>query len=161
MNRNGNTYSEVLINTYRLMFNSNIESITIAELEKKLMRSRGSVFYYFKGKRELLKAVIDVLFFPIVDQFDIHDINSYKSPFERLVDSIIIYDKTINPSKALFNIISQADKFYPNFTILLKDKFAREKQMLLPFQSELKMNIDMLWAQNLGKLFFDAYELTI
>lgn len=162
MNGRKNTYLDVLINTYRLMFDSNIESITIAELEKRLMRSRGSIFYYFDGKGELLKTVIDKLFFPVVDHFCFDDMDAYKSPFERLVSSIKSYDASVNASKALLNILVQADKFYPGFNKILLFKLNREKKLLAKKDVSLSETvIESAWMHGVGKLIFDAYDLSV
>ena len=72
MYKKTNTQSAVLESTYRLMFQYNIEGITMVELEKKLKRTRGSIYYFYKDKTALFKAVIDGLFFPVIDTFCFH-----------------------------------------------------------------------------------------
>lgn len=62
--KTNNIKQQILINAYILLFTCNVESITIVELERKINRSRGTIFYYFKNKSELFKEVLNTLFFP-------------------------------------------------------------------------------------------------
>lgn len=150
------TQSAVLENTYRLMFQHNIEGITMVELEKQLKRTRGSIYYFYKDKTALFKAVIDGLFFPVIDTFCFN--NKYKFPFDRLMESIQSYDNSVNPAKALINILAQSDKFYPNFSSIFNSKLIHEKECLITTNPQLGEIIEYTWTQKVGTFFLSAYE---
>ncbi|MBQ8245620.1 MAG: TetR/AcrR family transcriptional regulator [Lachnospiraceae bacterium] len=153
-----NTQSAVLESTYRLMFQYNIEGITMVELEKKLKRTRGSIYYFYKDKTALFKAVIDGLFFPVIDTFCFN--NKYKFPFDRLMESVQSYDSSVNPAKAIINILVQSDKFYPNFSSILNSKLIYEKECLITTNPQLSELIEYTWTQKVGTFFLSAYEFS-
>ena len=153
-----NTQSAVLESTYRLMFQYNIEGITMVELEKKLKRTRGSIYYFYKDKTALFKAVIDGLFFPVIDTFCFN--NKYKFPFDRLMESVQSYDSSVNPAKAIINILVQSDKFYPNFSSILNSKLIYEKECLITTNPQLSEIIEYTWTQKVGTFFLSAYEFS-
>lgn len=150
------TQSAVLENTYRLMFQYNIEGITMVELEKKLKRTRGSIYYFYKDKTALFRAVIDGLFFPVIDTFCFN--NKYKFPFDRLLESIQFYDNSVNPAKALINILAQSDKFYPNFSSIFNSKLIYEKECLITANPQFSELIEQTWTHKVGMFFLSAYE---
>lgn len=150
---------------YCLLFKDNVEKITIADLESKLKLTRGAIFYYFPNKSELFKAALNAYFFPTLYQFHnaFTNLEEYRNPYERIIDSIHELDKSVNSVKAFINILLQADKFYPNFSILLRRRIKMEKKWLynelnVVDTSDMKKYIDSIWIYKLGILLSEMIE---
>lgn len=148
---------------YKLLFIHNVESITIAQLEKLLQHSRGFIYYYFSSKEKLFNAAIDDFFFPVIDDFEVSKIknnllSSYETPLERLLNSIQLYDSSVNPVKAVLNIIVQADKFYPDFASKIMLKLQSEKEQILASNIVSKSFLDFFYAYKLGAFISSFYD---
>lgn len=148
---------------YKLLFMHNVESITVVQLEKLLQHSRGFIYYYFSNKDKLFKAAIDEFFFPVIDDFEVSKIennvlSNYKTPLERLLNSIQLYDSSVNPVKAVINIFVQADKFYPDFTSKIMFKLQSEKEQILASNIASKNFLDFYYAYKLGAFISSLYD---
>jgi len=146
--KTNNIKQQILINAYILLFTCNVESITIVELERKINRSRGTIFYYFKNKSELFKEVLNTLFFPTLYTC----ISSSKCirPLDNVIQNINIYDSKVNAHKALINILIQGEKIDPYFTNKIKSIISEEHRKLGI------SNFDKHWVYDAGKLLLNA-----
>ncbi len=118
------TREKLLAETYKLLLTSNWETVTIESIEKSIGRTRGSIFYFFKNKLALFLEVIEKMFVPdfvMTNEYKkrLSNITSleillyYKTPFERIIDTIYAKYKFRITIHDVLNIILQSAKFFP------------------------------------------------
>ena len=116
----------ILKEAYRLFLFSNVEKVTITELEKITQKVRGTLFYHFKNKQNLFNSVVSEVFLPsfeitpkileAANDMTFEDfIDQYKSPEERVINKITTELQVEEPEMGYYNFLNQAYKYYPPF----------------------------------------------
>lgn len=118
------TRDKLLAETYKLLLTNNWETVTIERIEKRIGRTRGAIFYFFKNKWALFLEVIDKMFVPdfvMANEYKERLSNTtplevllyYRTPFERIIDTIYAKYKFRITIHDVLNIILQSAKFFP------------------------------------------------
>lgn len=162
---------EILRHCYRKMAVGTWDAISVAELEAGMSKTRGAIFYFNKNKSELFINMIDELFFPIfrlsksdekrylqcnVELF----FSSYKTPFERIANDLRINYDVEDPAQKMFNIITQAQKLYPDFNTIIKTEINREIDFLnriLNPRKEQWFDILQLYQRAVGSMYIESF----
>lgn len=147
------------------------DAISVAELEAGMSKTRGAIFYFNKNKSELFINMIDELFLPIfrlsesdkerymqcsVELF----FSLYKTPFERIADDLRINYNMGSPAQATFNIITQAQKLYPNFNRIIKTEIGREIDFLNRIfnpRKEQRIDVMTLYQKAVGDMYISSF----
>ena len=136
-NKGEKSQSLILCKAYQLLFINNWEQVTIEQMEKAIGKTRGSIFHYYKNKQQLFEAIIQQLVLPFfqlstcekltISSYDIPKLFlNYKTPFDRIKEDIESCYHEPKPESALFNIMLQASKYYPNFNEILIESINSE-----------------------------------
>lgn len=147
------------------------DAISVADLEAGMSKTRGAIFYFNKNKTELFINMIDELFLPLfrLDEKDkerFRNFNielfflTYKTPFERVADDLRINYKIEKPSRTVFNIVSQAQKIYPDFSDIIKNEIKAELQFLNQIiNPTAKKYIDVMqiFYKTIGYLYLESF----
>ena len=161
---------EILRHCYRLMATGTWDAISVADLEAGMSKTRGAIFYFNKNKTELFINMIDELFLPLfrLDEKDKERFRNYnaefffltyKTPFERVAADLRINYKIEKPSRTVFNIISQAQKIYPNFSETIRTELKAElhflKQIINPSGNGI-VDIMQLFNKTIGYMYLES-----
>lgn len=122
----GNCRMHILKEAYRLFLFSNVERVTIIELEKITQKVRGTIFYHFKNKQNLFNSVVEEVFLPsfeitpeimgVANNVTLEEfIKQYKSPEERVINKIKTELQVEEPETGYYNFLNQAHKYHPSF----------------------------------------------
>lgn len=161
---------EILRHCYRLMATGTWDAISVADLEAGMSKTRGAIFYFNKNKTELFINMIDELFLPLfrLDEKDKERFRNYnaelffltyKTPFERVADDLRINYKIEKPSRTVFNIISQAQKIYPEFSEIIKTELETElfflNQIINPCGNGI-VDVSQLFNKTIGYMYMES-----
>lgn len=119
----------ILEPAFKLFLMYNYESVSTAKLEEATGLTRGAIFYKYKTKESIFKAVID----RYVLDFHSKPINTNVG---KLYDFIDLYLEKVNARmfkmhsmgilnihRGYFNLLYQAVQYYPNFDIKVTEMF--------------------------------------
>lgn len=116
----------ILKEAFKLFTVKNFEKVTLADIESKTNFCRGTILYHIKNKENLFINVINEFFFSSLNLYYPISSNKVQSVKEYIrlkrnhlssIDLWFYNEKiSINPSCAFFNILSQANQYYPQFT---------------------------------------------
>lgn len=120
----------ILKPAFKLFLMYNYESVSTARLEEEIGLTRGAIFFKYKTKEALFKAVIDkyVLDFK-PGSLDIKDVDNLKEFIDGFLTGI---EKRMKEMQSLgvpsihgsgFNLLYQAAKYYPEFNIKISAMF--------------------------------------
>lgn len=122
----------ILKPAFKLFLMYNYESVSTARLEEETGLTRGAIFFKYKTKDALFKAVIDRYIF----DFNPGSLESEYKNFGSLKDFIdaflLCIEKRMNEMRLLgisnvhrgyFNLLYQAVKYYPSFSEKITDIF--------------------------------------
>lgn len=145
-------------------------AISVTELEAGMSKTRGAIFYFNKNKSELFINMIDELFLPVFklsqsDKIKLETCSAhtffatYKTPFERVNNDLRINYKIDNPSKALFNILIQAQNHYNGFQQIIREEINREMTEIaniIGLNRTISFDMDKIYAQSVGRIFLES-----
>lgn len=125
-NKKKNTRNFIFKEAFKLFLVRNFEKVTLADIENKTNFCRGTILYHVKNKENLFINVVNEFFFSPLNLYypipyaKIHSVREYIELKGKHLSSIDVWFNnekiTVNPSCAFFNIISQANQYYPQFT---------------------------------------------
>lgn len=161
---------DILRQSYRLMAEYSWDSISVTTLEKHISQTRGAIFYFNKNKNDLFINMIDELFFPVFrlspSQKEKYRSCSaklffatYRTAFERVLDDLRENYGFLNPSRNLLNIISQAQKHYPDFAQKINESLTIEidfVNQIAGAKNRFHLNGDNLFVQSAGQILIDS-----
>lgn len=161
---------DILRQSYRLMAEHSWDSISVTTLEKHISQTRGAIFYFNRNKNDLFINMIDELFFPVFllspSQKEKYRscsakifLATYRTAFERVLDDLRENYGSLNPSRNLLNIISQAQKHYPDFTQKIKASLTMEidfVNQITGVKNRFHLNGDNLFVQSAGQILLDS-----
>lgn len=164
---------DILKQSYRLMAEYSWDSISVTTLEKHISQTRGAIFYFNKNKNDLFINMIDELFFPVFqlsqNQKEKYRTCSaklffatYRTSFERVLDDLRENYGFLNPSRNLLNIISQAQKYYPDFTQKIKASLTMEidfVDQIAGTKNRFHLKGYNLFVQSAGQILMDSLSL--
>lgn len=84
---------------------------------------------------------------------------TYRTAFERVLDDLRENYGFLNPSRNLLNIISQAQKYYPNFTQKIKASLTMEidfVDQIAGTKNRFHLDGDNLFVQSAGQILMDS-----
>lgn len=120
----------ILQPAFKLFLIYNYESVSTAKLEEETGLTRGAIFFKYKTKEALFKAVIDKYVFDLKPgSLNIEDANSLKEFIDKFLIGI---KERIKEMQSLgvpsihgggFNLLYQASKFYPDFGVKISEMF--------------------------------------
>lgn len=163
---------EILKQCYRLMAQGTWDAISVTELERNISQTRGAIFYFNKNKSDLFVNMIDELFLPVFvlsedekerlaacseSQF----YATYKTPFDRIKEDLTTNYELSNAALAVFNIIIQAQKLYPDFSAVLKAAMDNELSFIAEHtehNEHVLLSYNNFLTQNIGGLFVKSLE---
>lgn len=96
--QNNNKREIILDAMQELMSNSNVQLISVEEIAKKAGIGKGSIYYYFSSKNEIIEAVIERSYSRVLDKGRLLAETSEISAFEKLE---IIYTACLESSYEL------------------------------------------------------------
>ena len=105
----------ILEPAFKLFLMYNYESVSTAKLEEATGLTRGAIFYKYKTKESIFKAVID----RYVLDFHSKPINTKVNARMFKMHSMGI----LNIHRGYFNLLYQAVQYYPNFDIKVTEMF--------------------------------------
>lgn len=120
----------ILRPAFKLFLMYNYESVSTAKLEEETGLTRGAIFFKYKTKEALFKAVIDKYVFDFKPgSLDIKGVDSLKE----FIDSFLIgIEERMKEMQSLgvpsihangFNLLYQAAKYYPEFNTKISAMF--------------------------------------
>lgn len=169
------TREKLLAETYKLLLTSNWETVTIESIEKSIGRTRGSIFYFFKNKWALFLEVIEKLFVPNLameneckERFShltpLELLLHYKTPFERIIDTIHTkYGIEIKIHDVL-NVILQSSRFLPTCYRQISNIISEEIRFIeglfgkCPCCVKIDLNFYNLFFLRTGMVFIEAFK---
>lgn len=131
----------VLEGAFRLFLNSTYESVSTSDIEREIGLTRGAIYYTYKSKAELFKAVID---YYILNKQDVFHktgfvaeaakwitlkeyLEVYINGAQNVVESMRTYVKDgQNGFGGYFSLLYQAHHLYDGFDKILYDTFCKE-----------------------------------
>lgn len=161
---------DILKQSYRLMAEHSWDSISVTILEKHISQTRGAIFYFNKNKNDLFINMIDELFFPVFRMSPSQKekyrscsakifFATYRTAFERVLDDLRENYGFLNPSKNLLNILSQAQKHYPDFTHKVTASLSMEidfVNQIAGAKNRFHLNGNNLFVQSAGQILMDS-----
>lgn len=167
---------DILKKCYPLLATGSWDAISVADLEKVIMQTRGAIAYYFKNKKTLFASVLDELFFPVfsLSLEKIKELKTspasefyrrYKTPFERVRDDLRDNYGVENPSQAIFNLFIQGSKHYDQFTSCVHEIMRLEQDFMSGIAGgrvNTLIDLNRVYVENIGNIFiesmnFDSY----
>lgn len=120
----------ILKPAFKLFLIYNYESVSAAKLEEEIGLTRGAIFFKYKTKEALFKAVIDKYVFDFKPgSLDIKGVDNLKEFIDRFLIGI---EERMKEMQSLgvpsihgsgFNLLYQAAKYYPEFNIKISAMF--------------------------------------
>lgn len=120
----------ILRPAFKLFLMYNYESVSTAKLEEETGLTRGAIFFKYKTKEALFKAVIDKYVFDFKPgSLDIKGVDSLKEFIDRFLIGI---EERMKEMQSLgvpsihangFNLLYQAAKYYPEFNTKISAMF--------------------------------------
>ncbi len=95
-NHNIDVRDEIINKSYLLMLNKGYKGTTIDGILNEVNISKGSLYYYFKSKRDIANIILDEI---IKKEFftEWHDVHISKNPIKNIIKKInLTYDKKAN-----------------------------------------------------------------
>lgn len=165
--------SDILRKCYPLLATGSWDAISVSDLEKVIMQTRGAILYYFKNKKNLFSAILDELFFPVFTLSE-HERESlakssvanfyrhYKTPFERVRDDLRDNYGVENPSQAIFNLFIQGSKHYDQFTSSVHKIMQLEQDFMNSIvggRVNTLIDLNKVYVENIGNIFIESMNL--
>lgn len=135
----------ILRPAFKLFLIYNYESVSTARLEEETGLTRGAIFFKYKTKEALFKAVIDRYVFDFnPGSLESEDIGCLKD----FIDTFLLgVEKRMNEMQLLgisnvhrgyFNLLYQAVKYYPSFSEKITDMFDKGLKVWVNIVSKAK-----------------------
>lgn len=136
-----NTKMKVLNGAFKLFLQKNYEKVTVTDIESVIQMTRGAIFYHYRNKEELFKAVINT--FILNESEPTTNNNLYKpESYNSLKDFINQYIENVHESlitqqnlgignfhRCYLSLIYQALQYYPGFNELMTQKYQKEYEL--------------------------------
>lgn len=127
---NNYNIERILEPAFKLFLMYNYESVSTAKLEEATGLTRGAIFYKYKTKESIFKAVIDRYVFDFKPgSLDIKKVDTLKDFIDKFLIGVEERMKRLQllgvPSihRGGFNLLYQAAKFYPEFDVKISEMF--------------------------------------
>ncbi len=121
----------ILRPAFKLFLTYNYESVSTSRLEEESGLTRGAIFFKFKTKEALFKAVIDKYIFNFQSDSSNLKADSLKDFLDLFLQKVKDRMETMhslgitNVHKGYFNLLYQALQYYPGFDLKIDEMFRR------------------------------------
>ena len=137
--------NRVLEGAFRLFLNSSYDGVSTSDIEREIGLTRGAIYYTYKSKLELFRAVIDHFILNKQDVFqktglnvEVAKIISLKEFFEiyingarRTIESMRTFVRGGNNGFAgYFSLLYQAHNLYEGFDEMIYERFFNEYRFI-------------------------------
>lgn len=119
----------ILKPAFKLFLMYNYESVSTSKLEKETGLTRGAIFFKFKTKEALFKAVIDNYIISFQSGASSMQAQNLKEFIDLFLDGVEMRMKEMqqlgitNLARGYFNLLYQAVQYYPSFSDIIKEMF--------------------------------------
>lgn len=137
--------TRILEGAFQLFLKSNYDSVSTFELEEEIGLTRGAIYYNYKSKEGLFRAVIDTFILSkqnvwekiqirkeLVDMLSLREyLTIYLNGADKTIDSMRKYVKgNSNGFHGYFSILYQAHLHYPDFNRQIYELFYKEYELI-------------------------------
>lgn len=155
-NRDIDIRNEIINKSYLLMLNKGYKGTTIDDILSKVNISKGSLYYYFKSKRDIANIILDEI---IKKEFftEWHDVHISKNPIKNIIKKInISYNEKGNiyslTGCPLGNLILELSSVDAEFS-------KKTNSILKMWSSYIKKAISKSWELGIINKNFDPEEV--
>lgn len=137
--------ARILQGAFQRFLRFSYETVSTSDLEEEIGLTRGAIYYTYKSKEELFRAVIDTFILSkqnvwekiqvreeLIDMLSLREyLTIYLNGAEKTIDSMrqFVKDGT-NGFQGYFSLLYQARLYYPNFNQLIYETFFQELELI-------------------------------